>query len=330
MRALNQNLNANLVELVQILHDGEFHDGSSIGNKLNISRASVWKLIKKLEQYQIPITSTKGKGYKLETPLLLLDQKKIQSQLQHKSAKVHVLEKTESTNDYLKKFTHNNNKIIACLTEYQSAGKGRLERQWHSPFAENIYLSLLIPFNQDFSELSGLSLITALAICHAIENVIALPDAGVSVKWPNDILVDGHKLAGILLEIEAESNGYSQLIIGVGINVNMQSVTKKDITQKWTSLYKLCNKYLDRNILTAKLIDTLINYVSRFFAHGITEFMQDWQQRDCLVDKDICIINGKHKTCGTYAGINEKGHLKIKTVDGKILTFSAGDATIAK
>ncbi len=326
MRALNPNL----VKLVQLLHDGEFHDGTSIGEQLQISRASVWKLIKKLEQYQIPITSTKGKGYRIETPLLLLDESGIKSQLQHKSIKVCILEKIASTNDYLKNFTHNNNKIIASLAEYQSAGKGRLERQWHSPFAENIYLSLLIPFNNDFSELSGLSLITALAVCQAIETAIDLPDAEISVKWPNDILVAGHKLAGILLEIQAESNGASQLIIGVGINVNMTAATKKDIAQNWTSLYKLCNKYLDRNILAAKLIDTLVDYVSRFVATGLADFMQEWRKRDCLHNKNICISNGKHKTCGTYAGINAHGYLKIKNAADEILTFSAGDATIAK
>ena len=90
MRSLSQNL----VELVELLGDGEYHDGTSIGDHLNISRAAVWKLVKKLEQYKVTLTCTKGKGYKLESPLALLNINKLKSQLRHRSIKIEILEKT--------------------------------------------------------------------------------------------------------------------------------------------------------------------------------------------------------------------------------------------
>ena len=326
MRPLSQNL----VELVKLLSDGEYHDGTSIGNHLNISRAAVWKLIKKLEQYKVPLTCTKGKGYKLESSLTLLDINRLKFQLRHRSIKLEVLEKIPSTNDYLKSLSKNNKEIIACFAEAQTAGKGRLHRQWHSPFAENIYLSVLCPFEKDISELSGLSLVAALAICRALESVIDLHEKHLSVKWPNDILMDGCKLAGTLIEIEAESNGFCQVIIGVGINVNMRKALKKDINQSWVSLSQVTNQTIDRNTLGTEIIDSLIDYLERFSSKGLVSFKQEWQKRDYLADAMISVMSGSKKAKGVCLGINHQGHLKIKAETGDILTLSSGDTTLRK
>jgi BirA family biotin operon repressor/biotin-[acetyl-CoA-carboxylase] ligase len=326
MRPLSQNL----VEIVKLLSDGEYHDGTSIGEHLKISRAAVWKLIKKLEQYKVPLTCTKGKGYKLESPLALLNTKKLKSQLRHRSIKIEILEKIPSTNDFLKPLSRSNKEIIACFAEAQTTGKGRLHRQWHSPFAENIYLSVLCPFEKDISELGGLSLVAALAICHALESIIDLHEKRLNVKWPNDILIDGCKLAGTLIEIEAESNGFCQVIIGVGINVNMQKALKKDIDQSWISLSKLTNQYIDRNTLGAEIIDSLVDYLERFSSKGLASFKQEWQKRDCLTDAMVSVISGSRKEKGICLGINNQGHLKIKTETGDTLTLSSGDTTLLK
>ena len=216
-----KSLNQTLVKVTELLSDGQYHDGTSIGNQLNITRAAVWKVIKKLEQYNVPLTSSKGKGYQLELPLTLLDPDKIKSKLRHRAIEIDVVEKVASTNDYLKQFMEKNKKIRVCLAEMQTQGKGRLDRQWYSPFGENIYLSMLCPFDKDLSELSGLSLVASLAICRALESMIDFKNHQLKVKWPNDILVNQRKLAGMLIEVQAESNRSCQVVIGVGINVNM-------------------------------------------------------------------------------------------------------------
>ena len=143
-------LNPNLVKITKLLSDGDYHDGTSIGKELNITRSAVWKVIKKLEKYAIPLTSIKGKGYCLNSPLLLLDQKKIKSNIRDSSVQLDVLEKTYSTNDYLKQHTNTNNNIQICIAESQTQGKGRLQRRWHSPFGQNIYLSMLYPFQKRY------------------------------------------------------------------------------------------------------------------------------------------------------------------------------------
>lgn len=325
-----KSLNQNLIKITELLNDGQYHDGTSIGNHLNITRAAVWKLIKKLEQYAIPLSSVKGKGYRLESPLVLLNAKKIKAKLHHRSVQLAILEKVNSTNDYLKQFTPQNKKIRVCLAETQEQGKGRLKRQWYSPFGENIYFSILYPFEKDIGELSGLSLVVALAICHAIESTIQLEAHFLKVKWPNDVLVNQKKLAGTLIEIQAESNGSCQVIIGVGINVNMKNSSKKDISQHWSSLLNTTGQYHDRNDLCAALIDSLIDYLERFSSGTFASFMEEWQKRDCLVNFPIAVISASKHQEGICMGVDVHGHLLLKTADKNIVTCSSGDTTILK
>lgn len=323
-------LNQNLVDIVELLNDGQYHDGTSIGNQLHITRAAVWKAIKKLEQYDVPLTAMKSKGYQLTSPLILFNAQHIQSCLKHKTLQVDILEKIDSTNDYLKQFTPLNKKVIACLAETQTKGKARLNRTWHSPFAENIYLSIIYPFDKDISELSGLSLVVGLAICHAIEATLHLKNNVLKVKWPNDVLFDGCKLAGTLIEIQAESHGFSEVIIGIGINVNMKQAIKQEITQPWTSLLEKTNTYIDRNDLAAKLIDTLIDYLEKFSKENLSGFIDEWQNRDHLANAEVKLMSGSTCWQGIASGINNQGHLQVKTKDNKMLSFSSGDATLVK
>lgn len=324
------SLNPHLNHIIHLLSDGEYHDGNAIGEKLNISRARVWRFIKKLEQYKVPIVCAKKKGYQLKSPLILLDPKKLKSHLRHRSIKLKILEKTTSTNDYLKKFIKKNQTIAACFSETQTAGKGRLHRQWHSPFAENIYLSVLCPFQQDISELNGLSLVVALALCHAIESVIDLSGKKLKVKWPNDILIDGCKLAGILIEIEAKSHGFSQVVIGMGINVNMKIATKTNIDQAWISLTQVTQQYIDRNSLGAAMIDSLIDYLETFSCKKLSFFMSEWKKRDYLLNSNISVSFANKKMKGVSLGVNDQGHLKLKELDGNILFLSSGETTLLK
>lgn len=326
MKALNQNL----VELVKLLNDKKVHDGSSIGEHLNISRAAVCKAIKKLQQYGVSISSTKGKGYQLLEDLILLDINAIKSRLRHPLITVEILEKTSSTNDYLKNKIKEKGNIHVCLSETQSAGKGRLERKWHSPFAKNIYLSMLCPFDKDISALNGLSLVVGLAVCRAIHNTVSLAKQSLKIKWPNDILLLGDKLAGSLIEIQAESNGSCQVIIGVGVNVNMRQALHEHIDQSWNSLMKLGNKYLNRNDLACEIIDNLIDYLEKFSSLGLSAFSSEWDSMDHLSGSQIAVITGSRKITGKYTGINHQGHLKIKNEAGEVLLLSSGDTTILK
>jgi BirA family transcriptional regulator, biotin operon repressor / biotin---[acetyl-CoA-carboxylase] ligase len=320
-----KKLNANFVKVVNILSDGAYHDGSTMGEKLGMTRSAIWKVMKKLEAYQIKVDSIKGKGYAVLEPLILLDANRIKRQLEEKVT-LEIFETIGSTNDYLKQAKHSPG-IKMCLAEQQTQARGRLNRDWYSPFGMNIYLSCLFTFQKDMSELSGLSLVVALAIVKTLQGYGVSSD--LSLKWPNDILYAGKKLSGTLIEIQAETHGHTQAIMGMGINVNMLS-DEHHISQAWTSMRKILGLYVDRNELCARLINHLIAYLREFDARGFSVFTEEWMHMDCLTNQTIHLQNANQKIKGKVMGINEQGHLLVKLTDGSVRAFSSGDTSIVK
>lgn len=337
-----KTLSNNLVKVVELLNDHEFHDGTSIGEKLNITRAAVWKIIKKLEDYNVDIQSVKGKGYMLQQPLILLNVKKIQAHLiKAEPVEIELFEQIDSTNEYLAGLKTFDNKSRICIAEMQTAGKARLQRNWHSPFGQNLYFSFRKSFNKDISELTGISLVIALAVCSAIEKCCPLFKTGgktgaetIFVKWPNDIICTdtkfGKKLAGILLETKAETNGVCNVTIGIGINVNMQEDQAAFIDQAWTSIINLTGQYQDRNLIAAELINQLTDYLAKFEQHGLNDFLKEWHDRDFLFNRSVRLKVGDNEFSGKGAGINEHGHLLLILNDKTQKSFSSGDTTILK
>ncbi len=157
-----------------------------MGQQLHISRAAVWKAVKKLIQYGVAIKSIKGKGYILEEPFLLLDVAQIKQQLPpaYAALPIQLFEHLHSTNDYLQQTIDPAESVTICLTELQTQGKGRMNRLWHSPFGKNVYLSLSHRFAKDISELSGLSLIMGLAVAQTIDRLTPSMTDPSTVKWP--------------------------------------------------------------------------------------------------------------------------------------------------
>lgn len=323
-------MSSNLTKIAKLLSNREYIDGTTIGNTLNITRAAVWKYIKKLEDYGIKIESVKGKGYILVEPLVLLDQESIRSALNKKKFHIEILEKIDSTNSYLKKSILEKENIRIAIAEMQTQGRGRLNRNWYAPFGKNINLSLSYPFQKDISELSGLSLIIGLSVCRAINNVCKLQEK-LYVKWPNDIVCNGKKMAGILIEIQAESHGACNVIIGIGLNVNMSNASKKNINQKWTSLYQLTGEYQNRNFICAEIIEQMFIYLGRFLDSGLHNFINEWNDKDYLFEKTLNVKSGDNIFEGIGSGINEQGHLLLKSSANKqIRSFSSGDTTLLK
>jgi BirA family transcriptional regulator, biotin operon repressor / biotin---[acetyl-CoA-carboxylase] ligase len=326
-----KKINPNLQKLITILNDGHFHTGDEIGEKLNITRAAIWKSTEKLADYGIAIQSVKSKGYALSEPLLLLDSKKIKLTLSEKIINLidlEILETTPSTNEQLKNITKKSPFTIV-LSEQQTQGKGRLGRNWHSPFGQNIYFSCHYRFQKDVSKLAGLSLVVALATINALHKFQS--KNRFAIKWPNDILVDAKKLAGILIEINAEAHGLADVIMGVGINCNMLHIKPDHIDAPWTSLRQISGEFADRNELVAALITYVVDYIQKFEVSGLSPFITEWRKYDYLSGKTITVANGNAKELtGVATGIDKQGHLLLKLDNGNIQTFSSGDTTLRK
>jgi BirA family biotin operon repressor/biotin-[acetyl-CoA-carboxylase] ligase len=321
-----KKFNPSLAKALDMLADGQYHDGDTLGQALGMTRSAVWKMLKKLVEYGIHIKSLKGKGYALLDPFMLLDPDKIKQALQHDNVEVLVLETVDSTNQYLKKIKHDK-AIKFVIAEQQTQGKGRMNRDWYSPFGQNIYLSCLYPFKKDISELSGLSLVISLAIVAAIKSVSALEP---QVKWPNDIMLDNKKLSGSLIEIQAETHGACHAIIGVGVNINMLVDSHQLISQAWTSLRQASGHYVDRNQCCVKLVNSIMVYLQRFEEKGFADFIDEWVETDCLTNKSVSVSSVSGTISGEVTGINEQGHLLMRLSDGTVRSFSSGDTSIIK
>jgi BirA family biotin operon repressor/biotin-[acetyl-CoA-carboxylase] ligase len=322
-----KKISSNLSSITKILSDLNYHDGNNIGNKLGITRSAVWKNIKKLENYGIEIDSLKTRGYILKDPLILLDEEKIKSEIDDQYINLEIFETLGSTNDYIKA-SKAKEKINICIAEHLSNARGRMGRKWHAPFGQNIYLSYGYYFKKDLAALSGLSLIISLALIKAC-NILNLKEK-LSVKWPNDLVYQGRKIAGILIEILAEANGSSYVIIGIGLNVNMKSDQNEDITQDWTSLVNLKGRYIDRNELSVSIINELSKYLYKFNQVGLEGFTEEWMGVDALFNQKIKILSGDLEIQGIAKSINNYGNLIVQLENGELKTYSSGDATILK
>lgn len=243
-----------------------------------------------------------------------LNKAKIQSCLNLQNLHLDVFGEINSTNEYLKN-AEKIDKIHVCLAESQTQGRGRLQREWHSPAGKNIYLSLRYQTNKNFSELGGLSLVVGLSVCAVLKN---LPN--VKLKWPNDVYVDDKKIAGCLIELQA----ISDVIIGIGLNVNMQDA---NLDRAWASIKTITGVDMDRNILVAELIKSLIKNITIFEKQSLAPFMQDFQRQDYLLNKAVTLNCGNKKYQGIASGINEQGHFGL-LINGEIQYFSSGDASL--
>lgn len=320
--------------LLQVLADGKYHSGSDLGKLFGVSRAAVWKVIRKIENtLGLTVFAVKGKGYRLQQPLELLDKNIILAKLADTTVsqlnQFDILFDIDSTNHYLNvKSLDGAPSGYLVLAEQQTKGQGRRGRIWVSPFACNLYLSVLWRFQFGPAQLGCLSLYIAVAIVRVL-NDLGVKDAG--VKWPNDIYWKNKKLAGILLEMRGEANGPSAVVVGIGLNLNQSLVTDKvDMTkmiaQPWTNLETIMNTKIDRNHFTALVINSLFDVLNDV-PDNQKELLQEWQEMDVLKGKDVNLHLADKVIQGKALGINQDGALKV-LYENKEHIFHSGEVSI--
>jgi BirA family biotin operon repressor/biotin-[acetyl-CoA-carboxylase] ligase len=313
-----------LRNLLEILSDGNFHSGEELGTQLGVTRAAVWKQLKKLEALNIPLSSVKGKGYRLSDAIQLLDQRIIKDNVSSRLDCLEVLLNTESTNSYLlEKASDHMGKRYAVLAEKQESGRGRRGRTWVSPFGKNIYLSMLWSFGGGIGSLEGLSLVIAIAVERALTE-LGVDDA--KLKWPNDVYLNNKKLAGILLEVSGEYSGYCQVVIGIGLNVNLSEFDAENIDQPWAQLSEHL-KSTDRNAIASVLIENLIKAIEEFDKQGFAVFKNYWTERDAFLNREVDLILPNLTRSGIARGVNSKGELLLETEKG-LESINAGELSL--
>lgn len=327
--------------LVRILADGRFHSGTRLGEMLGISRAAIWKHIDKVADLGLEVHSVRGKGYRLSQPLDLLDRQAIAAGIdamvgteaglpagpvQH----LEVLESVDSTNTHAMRLLQDNtlvpenDRYAVFLAEQQTSGKGRRGRLWVSPYGQNLYMTLVRLVDTANMRTDGLSLVTGLALVRALKT---LGVEGLAVKWPNDVLHEGRKLAGILLEISGDITGICQLVVGVGVNVRCRPQDMADVGQPWTDLYQAAGRAIARNQLVAAVVTHIMQAMAQFEQQGMAGFMDEWASLDALKDRQVELVSAAGSRFGRARGISDTGALLLDTGAG-VESINGGEISL--
>ena len=315
--------------LISRLADGNFHSGETMAAALGISRTAVWKRIKTLADVELDVYSVNGKGHRLSQALELLDPVKIRSSMTASAIsmidELKVLSVIDSTNEYLyKSLNENSIHAVVVLAEYQLSGKGRRGNDWISPYASGLCLSLGWHFQSTPASHTALSLATGVAVCRSLQR-LGIKDAG--LKWPNDIVSNGKKLGGILLESRSETAGCSDVIIGIGINVNLPDQALNTIQQPVTDLNRISHQSISRNALAGIVIEELLKMLEDYQTHGFTSCIDEWRDFDALKGEQADLVLPNDTLSGEILGIDENG-LLMMSINGEMKCFSSGELSL--
>lgn len=309
------------LKLVSVLADGEFHSGEQLGEQLGMSRAAINKHIQTLKEWGIDVFTVTGKGYSLSSPMQLLNEADINARLDN--GRLAVIPVIDSTNQYLLDRMDTLQSGDTCVAEYQQAGRGRRGRQWVSSFGVNLYLSMYWRLEQGPAAAMGLSLVIGIVLAEALQELGA---ADVRVKWPNDIYLQDRKLAGILVELTGKTGDAAQIVIGIGVNLGMRTPAAEAINQGWINLQE-AGVNVDRNALSASLVNKLRNALAQFEQDGLTPFVGRWARLDNYIDRPVKLLIGDREIFGVARGIDQQGGLILEQ-DGVRKSWVGGEISL--
>ena len=314
--------------VLRFLSDGAFHSGTVLGERLGVSRAAVNKAIQSLVESGADIHRVSGRGYRLGEPFVPLAEASIRALMEQRQvqAAIEILDQVDSTNQHLLRTAEPASGRV-CLAEAQSAGRGRRGRGWVATPCHNILMSMNWRFETGPASLAGLSLAAGVAVVRALEEFGV---QGAGLKWPNDILRDNAKLAGLLIDVRAESGVPSLVVLGLGLNVYLAPADAAHIDQPWTALRDLniSPVPVDRNRLAALLIVHLHEMFGVFERDGFAAFRAEWERRHLYAGKSVRLQSGHEDVLGTVEGIDTQGGLRVRTVGGEVRTFHSGDVSL--
>ena len=313
--------------LLRLLADGEFHSGESLGETLGVSRAAIWNRVRTIERAGLSVIKVRGRGYRLAEPLDLVDAQALERALSDAPAgfSTEFLNECESTNTVLLARARSGAPHASVLfCEHQSAGRGRRGKDWQSGIGTGLTFSLLWRFQEGAGQLSGLSLAVGVAIARALGSV---GFDQVQLKWPNDLLLGGHKLGGILIEVSGDYLGPSAAVIGVGLNMRLPRVLSARIGAPRLGLDAGPGDgpVPPRTLLLARALLELGKVLPEFANHGFEPFRAEWVRRHAWQDRRVTLRIAENQVEeGVAVGVAENGMLLLRTPAG-IGRFHGGE-----
>lgn len=302
---------------------GDYVSGETLSEKLGISRTAVWKHINSLKKDGYDILSVTNKGYRL-LQSDVLNAEEIQSWLttEYFGRNAVCVHETDSTNDLAKRESSMPEGTV-FTADIQTAGKGRRGKSWVSGNGDGLWMSILIKPDIMPQQLSGITLVTGLAVAKAL---IEITGAEVLIKWPNDIVLERKKLCGILCEMSAEINAINYAVCGIGINLN-KSVFDGEIGDVACSVMSVTGKKTNRGEVCAKVLNHFEPLYSQYLSEGIESIIGEYKKYCVTIGKTVNIVKGKEVIKAKAVDLNTSGELLIETENGRE-TVSSGEVSV--
>jgi BirA family biotin operon repressor/biotin-[acetyl-CoA-carboxylase] ligase len=308
-----------------IEHREQYVSGEQLSRQFGVSRNAIWKQIQQLRKEGYIFEAIPNKGYKLQYTPAPLNISKMIGGLQTRTfgKKIHYFHQIDSTQtkalEIIEKGASEGEVVIA---EMQTAGRGRMGRKWHSPPAKGIWMSIILTPSIPVHHISQLSLLVALAMCRAIRR-IGIEEVG--IKWPNDLLVRGKKVSGVLLESASEDERLRYVIVGIGISVNLQlSDYPLDMQPIATSLAIELGRDVDREQLFLLCLEELEDLYHLYMENGFKPIQSSWEALSVSLHRPIRIQQGLEVIEGVAESLDDSGGLVVRKSSGEQIIVYSG------
>lgn len=308
-------------------NDG-FISGEKLSDEFDMTRSGIWKYMNILKEEGYIIESIPRRGYRITSSPDILTLEEIEEHLDTEflGRTIHYFDSIDSTNDRAKKIAREELEGTVVIAEQQTEGKGRLGRKWISPSGKGIWMSIILKPNIAPYNVSSITLLGAASVYKAFKKL----GIDSEIKWPNDILIGGKKVSGILTEMNAELDRINYLVIGIGINANLD---KEDIPEelkyKATSIKIKEARTIDRKELLANVLNEFeILYKSFIDENNNLKAIKICKENSATIGKEVKIVQGKKERLGKAIDINDAGELLVEFKDGDIQNIFAGEVSV--
>jgi BirA family biotin operon repressor/biotin-[acetyl-CoA-carboxylase] ligase len=317
-------------KILQLLRkEKDYVSGEEIGRILGISRSAIWKYVNGLREEGYNITSVPRLGYRLDDipDLLLPEEVKDGLNTTLLGKNIVYFKEIDSTNNKCKNLGQmGSEEGTVVVAEAQKSGRGRIGRYWNSPSGMGIWMSVLLRPQISPMEAPKVTLLAAVAVTSAIRKCTGID---VGIKWPNDLMVEGKKVCGILTEMSAEMDSVNYIVLGIGLNVNIPlHQFPAEVQETATSLMEVKGGKISRKLLLQEIIRQLEKYYFRWQKEGIAPILKEWRRYSMVLNSPVSIIERDQRWEGIALDILESGALIVKLMDGTIREFSVGEVSL--
>ena len=311
-------------KILEILEkNGDYVSGEEISKEIGISRAAVWKHIKKLRELGYEIDSKTNEGYKL----IKSPEKQIEFELERMldtkiiGKKILFFEEVDSTNNKAKQIALEEKEGAVVISEMQTSGRGRRGREWQSPKG-GIYISFILKPNFSPERAPQLTLVSSLALVETLNAMDSNLNA--KIKWPNDVLISGKKISGILTELSADMEKINYIVVGVGVNINTDT---NNLPETATSLKLEMKEEVSVKLFLKSFLEHYDSVYREYLDGGINQIIERWKNNSDTLGKNVKIIGINETYEGLAKDIDENGALILKTKEKEIKIYS-GDVSL--